>query len=85
MIRVRSVRTRYDPPTGSGPRSTAAQSAACVKKVGKGASSEVAKGTVSGGTGAAIKGIPKGSKFSETLCISSKAVLSLFPDTKVTI
>ena len=64
---------------------TAAQTATCVKAVGTGASSNVATGTVTGGTGAALKGIPKGSKFSEILCISAKVTLSLFPKTKVQI
>jgi len=64
---------------------TAAQTATCVKKVGAGASSNVATGTVTGGTGAALKGIPKGSKFKETLCISKTLVLSLYPGTKVVV
>jgi ribosomal protein S27E len=62
-----------------------AQTAVCVKKVGKGASAEIATGTVTGGSGAALKGLPKGSKFSETICFSSKLVLSLYPGTKVTV
>jgi hypothetical protein len=60
-----------------------AQTAVCVTKAGKGASAEVATGTVTGGTGAALKGIPKGGKFSETICFSSKLVLTLYPGTKV--
>ena len=62
-----------------------AQTAGCVKKVGKGASSEVATGSVTASTGKALKGIPKGSKFSETICFSAKLVLSLYPGTKVAI
>jgi hypothetical protein len=60
-----------------------AQTAVCVKKAGKGASSEVATGTVTASTGAAKTLIPKGGKFSETICFSAKLVLSLYPGTKV--
>jgi len=62
---------------------TKAQIAACVKAVGKGASAVVSAGTVTGGTGAALKGIPKGSKFSETVCFNTKDVVTLFPKTKI--
>ena len=61
-----------------------AQIAACVKAVGAGSSAVVSSGTVTGGTGAALKGIPKGSKFSETVCFTSKDVVTLYPGTKVT-
>jgi hypothetical protein len=61
-----------------------AQTAACVKAVGAGAASVVSTGTVTGGTGAALKGIPKGSKFSETVCFNTKDVVTLFPKTKIT-
>ena len=64
---------------------SAAQNAVCVKAVGAGATANVATGTVTGGTGAALKGIPKGSKYSETLCISKAVTLSLYPGSKVVV
>jgi hypothetical protein len=60
-----------------------AQTAKCATAVGKGGSSIVATGSVTGGTGAALKGIPKGSKFSGTFCLSAKTVLSVYPGTKI--
>lgn len=62
-----------------------AQDATCVKAVGKGASAIVSTGTVTGGTGAALKGIPKGSKLSETVCLTPKDVVTLYPGTKFVI
>lgn len=64
-------------------KATKAQIAKCVKAVGKGASAAASTGTVTGGTGNALKGIPKGSKFSETVCYSSKSVVTLYPGSKV--
>ena len=62
---------------------TSAQTAVCVKAVGAKASAVVSTGVVTGGTGAALKGIPKGAKFSESLCVSAKLSLSLYPKTKI--
>ena len=64
-------------------KATKAQIAKCVKTVGKGASAATSTGTVTGGTGKALKGIPKGSKFSETVCYSTKSVVTLYPGSKV--
>jgi hypothetical protein len=64
-------------------KATPAQIAKCVKTVGKGASAASSSGVVTGGTGKALTGIPKGSKFSETVCYSSKSVVSLYPGSKI--
>ena len=64
-------------------KATAAQISKCAKTVGKGASAASSSGVVTGGTGAALKGIPKGSKFSETVCYSAKSVVSLYPGSKI--
>jgi|1186.fasta_scaffold387999_1 hypothetical protein len=64
-------------------KATSAQIAKCVKTVGKGASAASSTGTVTGGTGKALKAIPKGSKFSETVCYSSKSVVTLYPGSKI--
>ncbi len=62
---------------------TAAQTAGCVKAVGKGAAAVVSTGTVTGGTGTALKDIPKGSKISETVCYTPKDVVTLYPGSKL--
>jgi hypothetical protein len=54
-----------------------------VKAVGKGASAASSTGVVTGGTGKALAGIPKGSKFSETVCYSSTSVVTLYPGSKI--
>jgi hypothetical protein len=43
----------------------------------------LATGTVTGGTGAALKAIPKGSKYSEAVCYDAKQVTSIEPGTKM--
>jgi hypothetical protein len=40
-------------------------------------------GKVTGGTGAALKGIPKGSPFSMTVCLSPKLVTTQYPGSKI--
>jgi len=45
----------------------------------------VATGTVTGGTGAALKAIPVGSKYSESVCYNAKQVTSMAPGTKMII
>lgn len=42
-------------------------------------------GKVTGGTGAALKGIPKGSPFVMIVCLSPKLVTTLYPGTKVVV
>jgi hypothetical protein len=64
-------------------KATKAQIAKCVKAVGKGASAAVSTGTITGGTGKALLTIKKGQKFSETVCYSSKSVVTLYPGSKV--
>ncbi len=57
-----------------------------VNKCPKGSLAEVVStGSVTGGTGAALKGIPKGSKFSESVCYNSGNVVTLYPGSKVVI
>lgn len=60
-----------------------AQTAKCATVVGKGGSSIVALGSVTGGSGATLKGIPKGSKFNSSFCLSAKLALSVYPGTKI--
>lgn len=45
----------------------------------------MSNGTVTGGTGAALKGIPKGSKVSETACYTPKAAVFLYPGSKLVV
>jgi hypothetical protein len=45
----------------------------------------VATGKVTGGSGAALKAIPKGSKYSESVCYDAKQNTSIEPGTKMTI
>ena len=42
-----------------------------------------ATGTVTGGTGAALKAIPKGSKYSESVCYNKTNVTTIEPGTKM--
>ena len=42
-----------------------------------------ATGSVTGGSGAALKAIPKGSKYSESVCYNSKNVTTIEPGTKM--
>jgi hypothetical protein len=60
---------------------TKAQLAVCTKAVGKGALAIVSTGKITGGSGAALKAIPKGSTESATVCVTSKDVASLYPGT----
>jgi hypothetical protein len=56
-----------------------------VNKCAKGSTLIVATGTTTGGTGAALKAIPKGSKYSESVCYDAKQVTSIEPGTKMVI
>jgi hypothetical protein len=56
-----------------------------VNKCATGSTLILATGSVTGGTGAALKAIPKGSKYSESVCYNSKNVTSIEPGTKMTI
>ena len=64
-------------------KGTAAQIKACVKAVGKNASAASSTGTVTGGSGKALKGIPVGSKYSEVVCYSATNKVTLYPGSKV--
>ncbi len=44
-----------------------------------------ATGSVTGGSGAALKAIPKGSKYSESVCYNSKNVTVIEPGTKMVV
>ena len=56
-----------------------------VNKCAKGSSLILATGVVTGGSGAALKAIPKGSKYSESVCYTTKLVTTLQPGTKMII
>ena len=54
-----------------------------VNKCAKGSTLIVATGSVTGGTGAALKAIPKGSKYSESVCYDAKQNTTIEPGTKM--
>ena len=56
-----------------------------VNKCPKGTTMIVSAGSVTGGSGAALKSIPKGSKFSESVCYTPKGVVTLYPGSKVVV
>jgi hypothetical protein len=56
-----------------------------VNKCAKGSTLIVATGKVTGGSGAALKAIPKGSKYAESVCYDAKQNTSIEPGTKMTI
>jgi len=56
-----------------------------VNKCAKGSSLIVAVGSVTGGSGAALKAIPKGSKYSESVCYDAKQNTSIEPGTKMVV
>ena len=56
-----------------------------VNKCATGSTLIVATGTVTGGTGAALKAIPKGSKYSESVCYDAKQNTVIEPGTKMLI
>ena len=56
-----------------------------VNKCAKGSTLIVATGSVTGGSGAALKAIPKGSKYSESVCYDAKQNTSIEPGTKMVV
>jgi hypothetical protein len=69
--------------TGTTTLKISAKAGPAKSKCAAGSTEEIATGVVTGGTGAALKGIPTGAKFSESLCITTKLALSLYPGTKI--
>jgi hypothetical protein len=84
---VTNLKTLVSTTTWAGGKGTTIEKVAykaskALGKCAKGTTHILSTGTVTGGSGAALKAIPKGSKVSASVCVTSKSTATLEPGTK---